>query len=286
MDDLTPYAAAEPEARTAFFLPLLAAAVLLALIGVITAATGGDDELADPATRLRAAPAAMESVESARMTMAMAMDVGGMSMDVDMDGVVDFVTGAGTFTMDFMGQSMEMRTDGETIWMKLPAMARPAGMDAEWIAVPATSVAGTSTGAPFGGLGGDSYFDALLGVTGEIEDLGREEVNGVDTTHYRFSVDLSEAVRELSAEDRAEFESAFAQAGGVDVMPVEAWLSDDGLPIRQVMSFEMAQAGMAGSMRMQIDLTDFGVDVVVVPPDDVMSFEDEAQLQQMFDQVA
>lgn len=283
MDELTPYAAAEPEARTAFVLPLLAAAVLLALIGVITAATGGDDDLGDPLGRLQAAPSVMRDTGSARMTMSMAMDMGSMSMDVDAEGLVDFVTGAGTFSMDLMGQTMEMRTDGETMWMRLPAIARPTAAT-EWIEMPMAAVPGAQASQPMPGIGSDSYFDALLGVTGEVEDLGREEVNGVETTRYRFTVDLAEALERVDAEDRDEMEAAFAQAGDVTEMPVEAWLSDDGVPIRQVMTFAADQAGTAMTMRMQIDLSDFGVEVDVQPPpaEDVTRFDDPAELEQMF----
>ena len=282
MVDLQPYAEREErEARTAFFLPLLAASLILALIGVISVVTGGDEAVEDPTALVLSAPDALQEAGSARMTMTMGMDGGGMSMEMGGKGLVDFVTGAGTFEMAVMGQVFEIRTDGEVLWMRMPAMALPPGVDGSWLEVPLDEMPGVAPGgfaAPSGG-----YVDALRGLSGEVEELGSEEIDGVDTNHYRFDVSIDEALEELDEEDRAALEQSFEALGDLETIPMELWITDDGLPIRQVMAFDLTDAGLTGTMRIQIDMSDFGVDVPVEPPpaEEIISFDEHPELEEL-----
>ena len=274
------------EERTAFFLPLLAAALILALIGVVSVVTGGGDDggLDDPAALVRAAPDALQEAGSARMALDMAMDGGALSIDMGGEGVLDFVTGAATFEMSMFGESIELRTDGATMWLKMPAMALPAGVTGTWLEVPVSDLPGTpSTGFP--GAATDGYVDILRGLSSEVEELGSEEIDGVDTTHLRFEVSVSSALEQLDEEERATVEQAFSQLGGTEAtFPVDLWITDDGLPIRQVMEVAMDGAGLEGTMRIQVDLSDFGVDVVVEPPppEEIVSFDEHPELEEMF----
>jgi hypothetical protein len=280
--DLQPYVEREErEDRTAFFLPLLAASLILALIGVISVVTGGDEAVEDPTALVRSAPDALQEAGSARMTMTMGMEGGAMSMEMGGTGLVDFVTGGGTFEMAVMGQAFEIRTDGELLWMKMPAMALPPGVEGSWLEVPLDEMPGIAPGgfaAPSGG-----YVDALRGLSSEIEELGVEEIDGVDTNHYRFDVSIEAALEELDEEDRAALEQSFEALGDVETLPVELWITDDGLPIRQVMTFALAEAGFAGTMRIQIDMSDFGVDVDVEPPpaEEIISFDEHPELEEL-----
>jgi len=284
VSELPTYAAHEERAeRSVFVLPLLAAALILALIGVIGVALDGGDggTIEDPAALIRSAPDALEDAGSARMAMTMSMSGGGMSMDVGGEGLVDFVSGAATFEMSIMGQTMEMRTDGQTLWMKMPSIAMPEGATGSWVEVPVAAMPGVpSTGFP--GASSDGYVEVLRGLSGDVEDLGTEEVDGVDTHHYRFDVDVEAALEQLPADERAELEGSFDQLG-TTTFPIDLWITEDGLPIRQVMELDLgALAG--GTMTMQLDLSDFGVAVDVEPPpaEEVISFEDHPELGEMF----
>lgn len=288
MADLQPYAEHEERAaRIAFFLPLLAASLILGVIGVISVVTGGDEAIEDPTALVLSAPEALEEAGSARMTMTMNMDAGAMSMEMGGEGIVDFLTGAATFEMALMGQTFEMRTDGETLWMKMPAMALPSGVEGSWLEVPLDEVPGVAPGG-LAGAPSDGYVEALRGLSSEVEELGTEEIDGVDTNHYRFDVSIEAALEQLDEEDRASLEQSFAQLDGVDTFPVELWITDDGLPIRQVMTMDLADAdadaGVAGTMRIQFDMSDFGIDVDVEPPpaEEIVSFDEYPELEELF----
>jgi hypothetical protein len=115
----------------------------------------------------------------------------------------------------------------------------------------------------------------LRGASDDIEELGKEEVRGVETTHYRATVDLEEAaeqgaeIGELSDEMReqlqAEIERMKAQTG-LDTLPVDVWVDEDDLLRRMKMDLSFAVEGEQVGMDMTMDFFDFGVDVRVARP--------------------
>ena len=260
---------------------ILAATVLLA--GLLSALTKDDTGIeGDPIALLSAAPDSLAEAGSARMKMTMAFGGGGFDVSMGGEGVVDFAGGGGTFTMEVMGQSFEMRTDGETMWMNLPDMGAASPITAEWIAVPAAQLQPNGVG---GGMeSATGMLDALRGVGGEPEVVGTEEIDGIEATHYRASIDVEQAIAAAPEANRARAEAALQQftTMGATEMPVDVWLTDGGLPLRQIVSWKGAVAGQDMSMEIRVDFSDFGVDVVVEPPpaDQVQSV-DPAQLQQI-----
>lgn len=264
---------------------VLAATVLLA--GLLTALSGDDDkEEIDSRALLSGAPDALREAGSARMTMKMSFGGGGFNMELGGEGLVDFATGAGTFTMNVMGQQIEMRTDGETMWMKLPDMGPGSPITAPWIGMPAEQFESGQLGV--GGMDSAAgMLDALRGIGSEPEVVGAEEIDGLEVTHYHAVVDLQKAIAAAPEATRAQAEAALEQltsAGATD-MPVDVWITDDGLPVRQVMTW--APKGVAGmpegmSMEVRIDYGDFGTSVDVEPPPaDQVQTIDPTQLQQL-----
>lgn len=65
-----------------------------------------------------------------------------------------------------------------------------------------------------------------------------------------------EAVEEM----RAQLESF----GGIDSIPAEVWIDEDGLPRRMKMSMDFE--GGSADMEMSVDMFDYGIDVEVEPP--------------------
>ena len=266
--------------RRAFVLPAVSlVAVLLLIIGIAAVVSSSDDEvIVDPIALLEGAPDAAREAGSARMQMSVQMGGEGMSMSMDGSGLVDFESGAGSFTMSTMGTTFEMLTDGETLWMKMPAMARPAGVTQEWVAMPVAGMGQGQLQLP-GSTGAAGFLDSLRGIGDTFEELGTREVNGVEANGYRVTVDLTKALAEVPADQREQAEASLEQLQGLGstTMPMEVWITDDGLPVR--MTMEMAAADLF-DMKMQIDFTDFGVEVDITPPpeDQVYRVDDPSQL--------
>lgn len=278
-----PYAQPEAtaERRTAWeaVVAVLAATVLLA--GVLTVLSDDGDAVAvDPVALLSGAPDAALDARTARIVMKMEME-GGMSMDVSAEGLVDFESGASTMTMSMLGTEFEMRTVDQHLYMRLPDLGQPTGITTAWIGMPVTAAgAGSYTGSPSAA----GLIDSLRGASTDFEDLGRDEVNGQDANGYRVMIDLARAVEQVPEADRAKAQERLAQmnAMGMTEMPMEVWVTDDGLPVRMVMEQENI-GGTGASMRMQMDYVDFGVPVEITPPpaDDTTMVLDQAELQRL-----
>jgi hypothetical protein len=131
------------------------------------------------------------------------------------------------------------------------------------------------------GFGAGAYdftqtLESLRGVSGEPEVVGQEEVRGVETTHYRASMNLAEALEQAPAGQREQLEAAFEQMGGADEvdLPVDVWIDEDDLPrrLRIEMGSLFAAAGLGdGTMTMTMELFGYGepVEIEVPPADEV-----------------
>lgn len=283
MADHDPYSSPEPPRESGVVwtavVAIMAATVLLA--GLLTALTKDDETevSADPLALLSSAPEAAMDAGTARIVMKTEL-TGGLSMEMSAEGLVDFATGSSTMTMSMMGTEFEMRMVDQHLYMRLPDAGRPAGLTTAWVGMPVTAAgAGSYTGSP----SASGMIDALRGVSSDIEELGRDEVNGQDAVGYRVTVDMERALQQVPEADRARAQESMAQiaAMGIKDMPMEVWVTDAGLPVRMVMELENAGAG--AGMRMQIDYVDFGLPVDITAPaaEDTTMVQDQAQLQQL-----
>jgi hypothetical protein len=260
--------------------------VLLLAALLVLPACGGDSVAADPV-----AEAATKTTEagSSRIEFTMAMEAEGRSLTMRGEGVFDYSPPIGRMTLDLgnlaelaggeLGNGrVEFVLDGAAYYMKFPQVTERF-FGKQWLKIDLEEV-GELTGADLGALQQANQNPAQLmqflrGASDDIEELGKEEVRGVETTHYRARVDLDEAAErgaetgELSDEMReqlqAEIERMKAQTG-LETLPVDVWLDEDNLLRRMQMDLSFAvKRGQVG-LDMTMDFFDFGVDVRVAPP--------------------
>ena len=197
------------------------------------------------------------------------------AFQLEAEGLINYETGHGIMTMDMGALGIpgapagdaEMRMLGSVVYMKLPGNElgnRP------WIKFDLEAMG--ESGAPVPGLNPASndprgVLDALRGVSGEVEELGAEEVRNVETTHYRANVDLDKA-QDAVPEARREDFAAFAEQLGIDSLPIDVWVDEEGRARRFAYEVETPATGQAPASQVDlvIDLYDFGVDVDVEAP--------------------
>ena len=256
-------------------------AVVLLVLALLTAGCGKDGEKV-----LAAAGDTTADAGSSRMAMTVSAESVGSStgssvpaqepLKMEFEGLIDYETGHGIMKMD-MGAlpipgapqgDAEMRMLGSVVYMKLPGNElgnRP------WIKfdLEALSEAG---GPPVPGLNPASndprgILDALRGVSGEVTEVGEETVRGVATTHYRATVDLSKAEQAVPEARRDDF-AAFSKELGIETLPIEVWVDEEGRARR--FAYEVDTPATAQAPASQVDLVvelyDFGVDVDVEAP--------------------
>jgi hypothetical protein len=113
----------------------------------------------------------------------------------------------------------------------------------------------------------------VLLASDENEEVGKEEVRGAETTHYRARVDLRKLVKQLPAADRPE--GNVEERWGARFVPVEIWIDDESRARR--ITIEQAADAENGNPAMQatVELFDYGVEFDVQPPEgDVISHDE------------
>lgn len=245
---------------------------------------------------LKEAARATGEVNSQKVSMSMAMAGVPLLGDVEMkvDGAFDNTTGQGTMTLDlgdflggFMGGGkdagrIEMILDGEAVYMKSPLFSELSGSKKEWLKGDAADLEDSSGGGLAPGMSGDptKFLDFLEGAGDGLDELGREDVRGVSTTHFHTELDIAKLMEDASPQERADLEESLGSLGTdgtFDSLPADAWVDDQGYVRRFELVFDFSKLADAGSgtdadlagvtMTMTIELYDFNEPVTVQIPD-------------------
>lgn len=300
-----------------------AAALALVLVpaAVTLAACGGDDELvvATPAAVAAAGDATIDA-GTAAFELELTLDLGGLDLggalpggdDPGLDrldgplsitgqGQIDFAGGRSTLELDLSGLADALgsaaggaaagmgallddpvRTvqDGDDVYLCAPLFAMLGG---ECIHLGGDDAIG-GAGSLFAGGGIDpgTLLRTLAG-TEAVEEVGREEVVGVETTHLRGTFTLAAAVAQLPDDVAARVEAAFASAGADDEAlaadrAFDVWIDDDQQVCQLRLELELgsllgAEAG-SGTSTVELRYTELGVDVEIDVPDDAVEAGD------------
>jgi hypothetical protein len=247
----------------------------------------GDGE-PTPLAVVRAAASETTQADTARISMT--MEAGGVLPGDDpafsAEGVVDFSARRGRFTIDFakitqglVPGEAEYLVDGTTIYFRFPpAVARELPDDKVWwrfdfddvgkeLGIDLESLASLQSNDPTAVL-------QFLRGSGEVTEVGRETLRGADTTHYRATLDLARARESVPEDVREAYDQATATLG-VDTLPAEIWVDEEGRMRKLTFSVDLSKAKLpdgasaSGVLHMTMELYDFGVRVdVAAPPAD------------------
>ena len=225
---------------------------------------------------LVAAADAVADAGSSRMEMRMVMDAG-QKISIDAEGLFDFEEQIGSMEMTFEAEGFpmsegdeptQMIVDDQYVYVKGGLVTAGYGAGQGWIRMDVSSMPGV--GANQFNQDPTQYIEFLGGAGADIEALGSEEVRGTPTTHYRAEVDLAKVLEQTADPEEMEAVKEQLEAAGVETIPTEVWIDDDGLPRRMEMIMEMKGGGAPQdvTMTVTVDLFDYGVDVNVTPPKD------------------
>lgn len=202
------------------------------------------------------------------------MDMSSFMSSVEVDDSDPFAAmAAGMFG------EMEIRQIGDTSYVKMPFFTAMFGAKTEWLAMPADE--GESFASDFEDMPTDP--NAMIAAFDEqgatVEKVGRENVNGVDATHYRVSLDIQ--AMDLTAEEQAELAESGILADGV--IPLELWVGDAGYVVRMIMEIDGtgndAPTGeQFDTMTLRYDFFDVNADIVIeAPPESQVTHIDDLE---------
>jgi hypothetical protein len=262
---------------------LLAGAVVLALAGC----GGGGDGV----SRLSASEAVDLTAErtaesgSSRIAFTVDTEVSGRRFQLEGGGEFDYGERRGRLELDLgslLGElgiadgRFETVFDQTVVYMRFPrelASRLPGGGERPWLKIDLEQAAALE-GLDLGQLQqlnqDPSQVLEYLRATSEVEEVGPEDVRGVETTRYRATVDLRRVADAVPAEQRARLRESIEQLIrqlGTHELPVSVWVDGDGLLRRFQQTVTVAASGVESTTDVTMELFDFGTDVEVERPD-------------------
>ena len=211
------------------------------------------------------------------------------TLTMESEGVVDFDEMVQEGTMTATGEGgqaelmaeqmgdMEMISKGLVVYFKSDLFAILLEPGTDWLKLDLQE-AGEEMGMDLGSLtqlGSNDpaqQLNYLKGV-GDIEEIGTEDVRGVETTHYKGTATF-DALKEELPDSGDETVEQLQEIMGIDEFDVEVWIDADGLARR--MRFEYGALPMGGTggtnegtWTFLLEYYDFGTEVEVeIPPED------------------
>jgi len=270
----------------------LSLALLLLLVPLAAACSS---DTIDPVAR---AAETTSKADTMHMAMTMRMTVPGAApVTMTADGAFDNAAKRGSMTLDmsdfarqipagnalgdpklWRGEEVFDLSKSPVLYMRFAFMTKALKAlpgSKPWIRIDMQKL-GERVGLDFGALmqSGQSdptqQLDYLRSVSGDLKELGKQTVGGVETTHYRGTVDLND-YEKLVPEDQREsvrktIEQVERSMGGRSTYPVDVWV-DSSDRVRR-MAFDMKSDTSQGTVTtsMQMDLSDFGAPVHVQLP--------------------
>lgn len=222
-------------------------------------------------------------------------------------GAFDYETQQGELTYDFgdlfaaSGQTVpgadepiEIILDGTVVYMKFGLLSSILPGAKPWLKLDVESLA-SQEGVDLSQLqsinqGDPSQILEYLRAAGSVEEVGTEEVRGVETTRYKGVIDLDQAAELAPADLRDQVRQSIEQLKkqtGLTELPVDVWIDGDGLPARIQYSFEGSIAAAVTGADTEgfttifsMELYDWGTEVSVEPPpaSEVTDISELAQL--------
>ena len=214
------------------------------------------------------APELARHAGTQRISVRVHVSANGRSATVIETGAVDPVRNIATLHIEGAaagGGRIDLVASGTTIYLAVPESRRVFTQGREWISVDARQFQSQGLGSGTDML---ANLDVLSAVGQHVEKVGRENVHGVPTVHYRAALDLGRVADRLPPALQAQ--AAQLRAVGAPGVPiqVDVWLDDTGLPRR----IEEHLKVQGSAVTVTVEISDFGKPVVVsVPaPDDVV----------------
>ena len=217
-------------------------------------------------------------------------DSGASAISVSLSGSTDFGSGDSELTLHLGGAAASIfsgdlheRVVGNVVYLALPKSLRgglslPSGT--HWYAVDLSSLGSASSSVPGLGQSDPKQFLAYLeAVSNDVQSVGTGTVRGVETTHYRASLNLAKAAdrADIPPELRDAVQKLLAgSGGGSGTIPADVWIDSEGRVRRTTLTLDVASLGGLGggsgaagalpTVTVSVDLYDFGVPVKVETP--------------------
>ena len=171
---------------------------------------------------------------------------------------------------DFFGE-IEMRQIGEIAYVKFPFFSGFLGVETEWIAFPQDQQSVAEAVSPVTPINPTEFLDLFSSIGAGVADQGREVVRDVETTHYLVTFSMKELLQTADPQELVELQGMGPLP--FDTLPMDIWISDDGLIHRFVLVLDSANGSVYGDeefgrMVMRFNMFDHNQPIDIQPPPD------------------
>ena len=187
----------------------------------------------------------------------------------------------GTVTGDLGDPSdwkLEAMMDGQVVYLQFPLIAKELPDGKSWVKGDAEDFSNVDNSGldQFGSLSGmdpRDVFAFLKAVSGSIEAVGSEEVRGVETSHYRATLDPAKLTELVPAEQRETLSGVdeAARQAGLTELPLDVWIDADQRIRKLSIELDAKMPGSDESVQgsLVVELYDYGVPLELdLPPAD------------------
>jgi hypothetical protein len=213
---------------------------------------------------------------SAHMQMAMTIPGAG---DINAQGDIRFngTQSAVQMSMTIPGLGdMQMIVVNSTIYMKLPAGLSGTGLTGT-AGKPWTKIDLSGSGALSKSLGSTAgladqsdptQLINKIAAAGTITNVTHEDLDGVATTHYSITVDVTKMAATLGSSDAQKQALSGLSGLGIKSMPFDIWVNSDNLPIKITTKIALTNPAGGGSteVNLTVTYTKWGQPVNIQPP--------------------
>lgn len=215
----------------------------------------------------------------------------GAAGSLEAEGEEDFAAERRRLILQGPRGELEMIVDGSQLYLQLPATEAE-----QWARVDLDEFADGDIG--FGGPGGVPFQDSrnnlevLQEATGQVRELGEEDVRSEDTTHYELTIDLGDAAQQTE-DDAGEALRRLSERTGLEELDMQVWVDDDDLIRRIAYTVDVSEvevdedaeadveADPQGAVTVTVEYVEFGSELdIELPDDDAVVDFDEQQLRE------
>ena len=288
--------------------PYLLVAALVAVTALAAAGCGGSSIVVPELTSFTSVARKSASADSARFALELSMTVPGAAkpvsfsatgafdtpaersqVTVDLSSVAELLTSAGSSlggtTTGGLGSPADWKLDtiqdGQTAYIHFPLLANELPEGKTWIKGDAAALAGAHAGrlSRFGSLAGTDPRDTLAmlkAVSGSIEAVGSDTIRGVETSHYRATIDTAKLEQLVPAAQRQTLGGLDqgAKQAGLTQIPLDVWIGADQLVRKLSVDVDTTQPGTGQAVKASfvVELYDYGqpLDLQLPPADQVV----------------
>jgi hypothetical protein len=263
----------------------------LAALGVGGAAASGCGASATLDPVARAAEVSSQQ-QGAKFTLTMQMSSSALpgALAITANGSVDEREHSAEMTMDLShipgisalpggGGAVQMIFRFPTIYMNMPFLAGKLPEGKTWVKLDVTKAAqaagiNVSQLSSLNQTDPTQLLDYLRASSGDVHTVGGESLNGVSTTHYHATLQLSRILDRLPSSQQVAAKAALEKLGQTGAIPMDVWVDLQGRVRRLQMSIgagvPAVGAGTAGvnvGGTITMDFTSYGpVPPIVAPP--------------------